>query len=190
MNKIIDFHCTYDNSAGVNKDAVKNTDLKFPVAYKRWDHMAELAWVMKEYEHATFCELPFCHTLEGEALGGSINYGDENCGPRVKDYICTTAEELLSLPEIDYTKGRMAEVLKACKYLREKGEDVVLEISGPFTILNVLIDPCIIFKIFRKDPDSMKKIFYKLHQEILRFVQESLKAGVTMISYADAAGGT
>ncbi|MEL7565762.1 MAG: uroporphyrinogen decarboxylase family protein [Dehalobacterium sp.] len=189
MSKIVDFHCTYDNSAGVSKDAVKNTDLKFPEAYQRWDLMAQLALVMKEFEHATFCELPFCHTLEGEALGGSINYGDENCGPRVKDYICTMAEEILSLPEIDYTKGRIAEVLKACKFLREKGEDVVLEISGPFTILNVLIDPRVIFKILRKDPDSMKEIFAKLHKEILCFVEEGLRAGANMISYADAAGG-
>lgn len=104
--KLADFRCTYDNSSGVSKDPVKNTDLKFPEAYKSWDLMTELALVMKEFEHATFCELPFCHTLEREALGGSINYGDENCGPRVKDYICTTAEEILCLPEIDYTKGR------------------------------------------------------------------------------------
>jgi uroporphyrinogen-III decarboxylase len=122
-------------------------------------------------------------------MGGIINLGDENIGPRVKDYICTTAKEILDLPEIDYTKGRISETLKACKYLREKGENVVLYISGPFTIMNGLIDPRHIFKIFKKDPEVMKDIFDKFQNEILRFMEEAQKAGVNMISYADSSGG-
>ena len=189
MSKIIDFHCTYDNSVGVSSAVTRNTDLKFPEAYKAWDSMAELAIAIKAHDNASFCELPFCHTLEGEALGGIINYGDENIGPRAKDYICTNAEELLNLQDIDFTKGRIAEVLKACKYLREKGEDVVLYVSGPFTILNVLIDPRHIFKIFKKNPDAMQKIFDKLQKEILCFIEEAQKSGVNMISYGDSTGG-
>ncbi|AKL95701.1 methylcobalamin:coenzyme M methyltransferase [Clostridium aceticum] len=189
MSKMIDFECTYDNSVGMSKEIAEKTSLKFPQAYKSWDSMAQLAIAVKERDHASFCELPFCHTLEGEALGGNINYGDENIGPRAKDYICTTAEEILNLPEIDYTIGRIAEVLKACKYLREEGENVVLYISGPFTIMNVLIDPRHIFKIFKKNPEAMKAILDKFRSEILRFVKEAEKSGVNMISYGDSTGG-
>lgn len=189
MSKIIDFKCNYDNSVGINKEVTAKTGLKFPEAYKHWDSMAQLAIELKNYDNSTFCELPFCHTLEGEALGGIINYGDENIGPRGKEYICTTAEDILNLPEIDYSKGRIAEVLNACKDLRSKGEDVVLCISGPFTILNILIDPRHVFKIFRKNPEAMKDILHKLKGEILRFVEEAQKIGVNMISYADSTGG-
>ena len=189
MNKIADFHCTYDFSAGISKEAVKDTGLKFPETHQSWDRMAELALVLKNFEGATFCELPFCHTLEGEALGGIINYGDENSGPRTKEYICATVEELLSLPEIDYTRGRISEVLQACKYLKEKGEDVILDISGPFTILNVLMETRLIFKFLRKDPEGIQAVFDKLRLETLRFVEAGRRAGVCMFSYADAAGG-
>lgn len=189
MSKIIDFKCTYDNSVGINKEVTQKLDLQFPEAYKHWDSMVTLAEELKKYDNSNFCGLPFCHTVEGEAMGGIINLGDENVGPRAKDYICTTAEELLNLPEIDYTKGRISEVLKACKYLRDKGENVLLYISGPFTIMNVLIDPRHIFKIFRKDPDTMKAIFDKFQKELLRFVEEAKKVGVNMISYADSSGG-
>ncbi len=188
MNKIIDFKCTYDNLIGMNKVITQNSNLKFPEAYKNWGSMAQLAIALKKHNNATYCEIPFCHTLEGEALGGIINYGDENIGPRAKDYLCTTAEEILSLPEIDYETGRIAEVLKACKYLREQGENVVLYISGPFTILDILIDPRHLFKIFRKRPEVMKEIFTKLQNEIVRFVQEAQKVGVNLISYGDSTG--
>ena len=189
MGKMIDFKCTYDNSIGIYKEITEKMDLQFPEAYKHFDSMAMLSEELKKYDKAVFCELPFCHTVEGEAMGGSINYGDENIGPRAKDYICTTAEEILALPEIDYSKGRISEVLKACKYLREKGENVVLYVSGPFTIMNVLIEPRHIFKIFKKNPEAMKDIFNKFQSEILRFIAEAQKSGVNMISYGDSSGG-
>ncbi len=189
MSKIIDFKCTYDNSIGIYEEVTKDMDLQFPEAYKHWESMAILSEELKKHDKAIFCELPFCHTTEGEAMGGSINYGDEKIGPRAKDYICTTAEELLALPEIDYSKGRISEVLKACKYLREKGENVVLYVSGPFTIMNVLIEPRHVFKIFKKNPEAMKDIFNKFQNEILRFIAEAQKSGVNMISYGDSSGG-
>ncbi|WIV12941.1 uroporphyrinogen decarboxylase family protein [Proteiniborus sp. MB09-C3] len=189
MSKITDFQCTYDYTTGIGSIFKENTDLKFPEAYKEWEAMTQLAIAIKERDNAKFCELPFCHTLEAEALGGIINYGDENIGPRVKEYICTTAEELLRLPEIDFTKGRIAEVLKACRYLREKGEDIILYVSGPFTILNTLMDAIHIFKILKKNPEAMHRIFEKLQNEILRFIEEALKSGVNMISYGDSTGG-
>lgn len=189
MSKIIDFKCTYDNSVGINKEVTQKANLQFPEAYKHWNSMALIAEELKKHDKANFCGLPFCHTVEGEAMGGIINLGDENTGPRAKDYICTTAQELLNLPEIDYTKGRISEVLKACKHLRGKGENVLLYISGPFTIMDVLIDPRHVFKIFRKDPETMQAIFDKFQKELLRFVEEAQKAGVNMISYADSSGG-
>ncbi len=189
MSKIIDFQCTYINSLGINKEAVKGLNIEFPQAYKTWQGLTQLALALKDYDKTEFCELPFCHTVEGEALGGHVNYGDENAGPRGKDYICTTAEELLDLPEIDYSRGRVAEVLKACKYLLDNGEQVVLYISGPFTILNILMEPRHIFKIFHKKPEQMKLIFDKLQREMLRYVKAAQQAGVTMFSYGDSTGG-
>lgn len=189
MNKILDFKCTYDNSVGISKEITQKLDLQFPEAYKHWDSMALLSKESKEHDNSNFCGLPFCHTVEGEAMGGIINLGDENTGPRAKDYICTTPQEILNLPEMDFNKGRISEVLKACRYLHDNGENVVLYISGPFTIMNVLIDPRYVFKVFRKDPDTMQAIFDKFQKELLRFVEEAKKSGVNMISYADSSGG-
>lgn len=189
MAKIVDFNCTYDNSAGINEEITKNLNLSFPHAYKYCDTMAAISKELRKYDKADFCELPFCHTVEGEAMGGIINYGNEKIGPRAKEYICKTAEEVLNLPSIDFTKGRIYEVLKACRKLRNEGENVVLEISGPFTILNVLMDARYVFKIFKKQPEEMQKIFDKFQREILRFIDEAQKSGANLISFADSSGG-
>lgn len=189
MAEIKDFNCTYGNSVGISAEVTKGLALTFPEAYMYADTMATLAKALKEHDGAAFCELPFCHTVEAEAMGGIINYGNERTGPRAKEYICLKPEEILDLPEIDFETGRIHEVLVACKALREQGEQVVLEVSGPFTILNVLIDARYVFKAMRKRPELMKEVFWKLGNEVYRFIEEAKKYGVQMISYADSSGG-
>lgn len=189
MGEIKDFNCTYDNSAGINGEVTEGLHLEFPDAYMHWETMAEIAKALKNHDGASFCELPFCHTVEAEALGGIINYGNDKTGPRAKEYICTSVEELLELPEIDFSAGRIHEVLLACQELKNQGEHVVLQVSGPFTILNVLIDAKYVFKAMRKNSDVMKEVFWKLGNEILRFMKEAEEYGVNLISYADSSGG-
>ena len=189
MGDIKDFHCTYDNSVGISGEVTDGLDLTFPDAYMHWDTMAKLSKALKEHDNASFCELPFCHTVEAEAMGGIINYGNETTGPRAKEYICTAVEELLELPEIDFSQGRIHEVLLACKALREQGEHVVLQVSGPFTILNVLIDAKYVFKGWRNKSEIMKEVFWKFGNQILKFMEEAKKYDVDLISYADSSGG-
>lgn len=189
MSKIVDFKCTFQNSVGINENVTKKLDLKFPDAYLYGDTMAEVALAIKEYDGASFCELPFCHTVEAEAIGGIVNYGDEKAGPRAKEYICKKPEEILELKQIDVNSGRLSETLKACKILRDKGENVVLEVAGPFTIMNVLIDPVYVYKAMRKKPELMKEVFWRLGRDVLTIVEEAKKCGVNMISYADSSGG-
>lgn len=189
MEKIVDFKCTYNNSAGINEEVTRNLKLSFPKAYKHCETMTLIAKELKKHDNAAFCELPFCHTLEGEAMGGIINYGDEKIGPRAKEYVCKSTEDVLNLKSIDFTKGRISEVLKACTCLRNEGENIILEVSGPFTILNILMDATRVFKIFRKEPEKMKQIFDKFQNEILNFIEEGQRAGANLISFADSSGG-
>lgn len=189
MGEMKDFQCTYENSAGISGEVTEGLNLTFPDAYLHWDTMAALSKALKEHDNAAFCELPFCHTVEAEAMGGIINYGNEMTGPRAKEYICTAPEELLKLPEIDFSAGRIHEVLMACKMLRGEGEHVVMQVSGPFTILNVLIDAKYVFKAMRKKPELMKEVFQKLGGEIFKFMEEAKRYGADLISYADSSGG-
>ena len=189
MGEIKDFNCTYDNSAGIRSEVTKGLGLTFPDAYCHCDTMVTLSKVMKEKDGAAICELPFCHTLEAEAMGGNINLGNEFAGPRAGGYVCTDVEEILNLPDMDFSKGRIHETLLACKKLREQGEHVVFEVSGPFTILNVLIDARYVFKGMRKKPEVMEKVFWKLGDQILKYMELVKEHGGDLISYADSSGG-
>ena len=73
------------------------------------------------------------------------------------------------LPEIDFTKGRMAETLKACQMLRDEGEHVAIEITGPFAFMNVFMDVKYIFKALRKEKDAFFEVCDHLGRQLIRF---------------------
>lgn len=189
MKKILDFNCTFLDLAGIPPEISTQLNLTFPEAYQTAENMTKIAVCIQVYKQNPFCILPFCHTIEGEALGGEVNYGNGEVGPRAKSYRYDKAEQLLELPEIDFDSGRIAEVLRACKNLREQNHNVMLEISGPFNILNGLIDAEVVLKTLRKQPDVMEQVFDNLWRQLVNYVKTAKENKVNIIGYADSLGG-
>ena len=121
-------------------------------------------------------------------MGADINYGDANTGPRARNLICTSAEDMLGLPEIDFSCGRIREVLEACRILEQEGEHVCLEIVGPWTQMQSLMESRTVFKMYRKDPETTLAIMNKLGEQLLAYVDNARECGVEIITYSDSAG--
>lgn len=183
---IRDFVCK-QQAAQLPPAVVQDERISFPAAYCRRDEMVRLAEAVKTASGAPVCILPFCHTVEAEALGAHITYGDQHCGPRAGQLVCSSIEEFFALPKADCSTGRIAEVLAACKLLSERGETVILEISGPLTILNALMEPHLIFRALRKQPQQMNAVWEILSDLLLDYVLRAEKAGA-IISFADPIG--
>lgn len=188
MAAITEYRCTYSNSVGISAEVTSGLGLSFPDAYMHSDTMQVLAKAIKKHDGADFCLLPFCRTVEAEAMGAVLNYGDENTGPRAKDPICSSVQDVLALPDIDFGRGRICEVLDACRQLKSDGETVCLEVTGPFTMLNALMEPRLVFKAYRKDREGMLQVFDKLGSQLLRYIEEGRKAGVDVFIFSDSAG--
>lgn len=189
MAEIRDYVCQPEEEVKLEKEELQRLGLSLPDAHQHKETLALMAKALKKKGGSPFCELPFDHMVEAEAMGADVNYGDDKTGPRVKDYRCRSMEEVLQLPDIDFQRGRIREVLGACKLLKEAGENVLLEVSGPFTILNGLIDPKYVFKDMRKQPERAGAVFEKLCRNMLAFIRESKEAGADLLSYSDSSGG-
>jgi len=188
MAKILDYHCGYDNGAGLGTWAEKNPVLQFPQAYLQRTMIAELASTIRKQENAAYCLLPFCHTLEAEALGANIYLGDGLTTPRARQPLCGSLSEVLKLT-MDFSNSRLQETLAACRVLKVEGETVLFQISGPLTVLNSLVPSELVFRAFRKEPDLLLQIFRKIGWDILQLAILAEEAGAELISYADPMGG-
>lgn len=186
---IKDFSCSHNSGSGtISPQLAREKKLKFPLTYENWELMETLALLKKEESKSSFCLLPFCTSLEAEAFGGDVVFSNSLDVPRISNYKYSSLEQILNIPSIDLTNGRIDQVLRACKSLSDKGEITVLEVSGPITILANLLDIRLIMKSWRKDRDRLFQVFNKLGDFIVDFSQMGLKSGVNIICYADPTG--
>ena len=180
--------CGHRDMAALPEELLARLGLTYAAVHTHAPAMARLALARKAGADRALCVLPFCCTLEAEALGASIRLGDAVAGPRAGAFVCASLRDVLALPPMDLDAGRIAQVLAACGMLAREGETVALEISGPLTILNWLMDLATVFKEWRRDESLMRDVLARLDGELRLFALTAAKRGVLAVSFADPVG--
>jgi len=187
MNKLEEFVCKSDDNETIPKELIHSGKVILPNAHMNSKAITNLAILLKQQRKDIFCFIPFCTTVEAEAMGAIVNLGDENFGPRIKNYRFSSLEELESMNNIDFTTGRIKEVLESVRMLNNSGEAPCLKVCGPFTILSYLIDPKVLFKALRNNKDRVQRIIRNIESNIVSYILEGIRMGAKMISYSDPA---
>lgn len=184
----INFICKGDGFEEIPRHILERANLSLPKAHTNKGDIAVLSKeIAREYKD-NICKVPFCVTVEAEALGAKINLGDNIYGPRVNEYVFDTIEELKSIREIDLFSGRIKEVLDAIETLSNEGETVCLNVEGPFTIVSSLIKSNTFYKELRKNKGTIDEILEKIKKSIVKYCIEGIRKGAKIISYGDPAG--
>jgi len=180
--------CGHLDAAGQDAGLVRELGLTCPEVHTDGPAMARLARAVRQRDGAAVCRLPFCCTVEAQALGAAIRLGDAAAGPRPGPPVRAGLAEILAGPSLDPSRGRPAQVLAACAALAAVGEPVVLEIAGPMTILSALADLTAILKDWRRDAALMAAVLGRLLEELAGYAREAGRRGVALVSLADPAG--
>lgn len=149
--------------------------------------IATLSKTLKAYKNSPYCELPFCHTVEAEAFGSTVEF-DHKLGNRIERYAIDDINLIEDMGNLDLSKGRIAEVLKAVDILKKDGKNVVLDITGPVTLGTTIIESNLFFRTTRKDIDKANRLLKLIENSTVYYILEAIKNGVDVISYADPAG--
>ncbi|MGH4125019.1 MAG: uroporphyrinogen decarboxylase family protein [Clostridium sp.] len=188
MDNKLDFKCAGDNLEEIPKEIIGSLKLKFPEIHNNSKDMVKLSIELKKHNSDSLCRLPFCVTVEAEALGADIKLGDEKIGPRVNKYAFNDLEELKNIKQIEFTKGRIGRVLSAVESLSSQGEITVLNVVGPMTIISSLMDPVVFYKGIRKNREIIDDFIRVIEDSIVNYILEGFKKGASIISYGDPAG--
>lgn len=179
------FKCNQNDNENIPMEIIDNTHLKFPDLHTNSKDIAYVSQNLKLYKNDSICKVPFCTTVEAEAMGANIKLGDEKNCPRISNYAYKDINELLDIEDISLERGRIKEVLDSISILKNKGEIVVLNVCGPFTILSLLIDSKYIYKALRKDKSTVENILDKIENNIVKYVKKAIENKVDIISYSD-----
>ncbi len=130
--------------------------------------------------------VPFDMTVESEPLGACVDWGDKELEPRVTQYSEVSIEEIISVRHVEpFAEKRMATTLEAIGKLKNRDIPVIGNVTGHFSTATSVIDPLVIFKMLRNDPEKAAGFFKFINDYSIIYAREMVKAGADVIAVSD-----
>ncbi len=186
MDKI--YNCNSNDNEKIPDMVMKNLKLGFSDVHFDGLKMAALSKAIEEYHQDIICRIPFSNTIEAESLGAEVKFSRPDIQARIGKFNIESLEDIFKLGEMNLNKGSVFETLMAAKHLREEGKIVCLQVEGPFTIANQLMDSSFFYKSLVKEKEAMMHLFQIIEKGILNYIEQAVLNGVSIISYADPSG--
>jgi [methyl-Co(III) methanol-specific corrinoid protein]:coenzyme M methyltransferase len=133
------------------------TGAAWPEAHQLADPMARLAAGAHDVLGFDAVRVPYCQTIESEALGSTVKYAGREGVPRIDQHAYHLGDEP-SYPRDFLSRGRIPELIGAVRLLKERfGDEVAVmgNIVGPFSIAANIIGITEVLKASFKKPDSL-----------------------------------
>ncbi len=181
------FKCKANEVEAIDSNILEKLNVTYEEANNDASMMAALSRRISEQKGFDYCRLPFCHTVEAEAFGSKVIF-DSELGNRISGYSIDGIDFICELPEIDLNSGRISEVLDAITILKQCGEKVVLDVTGPISTATSVMDSRLFYRFLRKDKENADKFLQKIEDGIVDFMLEGIRRGTDVISYADPTG--
>lgn len=174
----------------ITADLMKSTDIWWPQAHTDADLMAKLAGA--SYEQGCFenTGVPFCMTVEAEAMGAEVTLGTGLFEPHVEQYAMESVSQWRELPQPDFYSGRGNVVLNALRLLSRNYPQVpaVGNITGPLSIAGSLMEPTVLYRELRKKREDAHAFLDFITRQAIRFANAQILAGADVIAISDPGG--
>ena len=172
------------NSTATQQQA-KALQVPWPLFHQKSEEMAKMARGAYEILGFDAVRLPFCQTIEAEALGCEVIY---------KGFIPRNGEAIYQIddspqfPEDFLKRGRIPELLEAVQLLKQyvDGEALVLAgVVGPLTIARALLDSIPLLKASIKTPEKIVPFLEVGKKAVIQLSSALLKSGAEAIIIED-----
>ncbi|MDR2795897.1 MAG: methylcobamide--CoM methyltransferase [Spirochaetaceae bacterium] len=169
-------------------DVMEKGGHTLPEAHHDGGLMSALAEDVSAYTGFENFGLPFCMTVEPEALGGSVDYGSLKCEPKIAREIFARAEAAWYCEKGAIARSkRGGEVLKAVNILSEKHPDipVIGSLTGPVSSAASLVEQFAFFKDLYRDKENSHKFLSYVTDQLIDWALLMIECGASVISIAD-----
>jgi [methyl-Co(III) methanol-specific corrinoid protein]:coenzyme M methyltransferase len=174
------------NSAIV--DVMEKTGHTLPSSHHSGDLMENLSYDVYQYTGFENFGIPFCMTIEAEALGSPIDYGSLKCEPRIAREPFNSTLDVHYLPPGAILKNNRARVLINAVYsLSKKYPDipVIGSLTGPVSLSASLVDPMTFLKDLRKNHEASHRLLSYVSDQLIDYARLIVENGVSAVTIAD-----
>lgn len=149
--------------------------------------MSRVALGVRELTGIENLGVPFCMTVEAEAMGAKITMDSRESEPRVADYPLKTLAGFESLSKLNHTSLRMGGVVEAIQRLSglTSPYPIIANLTGPVSLATSLIEPMVFYKAMGKTPALANAFMQFLTENLIIFGRLMLKAGAQILTISD-----
>jgi [methyl-Co(III) methanol-specific corrinoid protein]:coenzyme M methyltransferase len=169
-------------------DVMEKTGHTLPAAHHSAELMESLAYDVYQNTGFENFGIPFCMTVEAEALGSAVNFGSLKCEPKIDHEPFPSAGKVNFLPNDAILKNKRANaVITAVYNLSKKNPDipVIGSLTGPVSLAASIVDPMTFLKDLRKDKESSHRVLNYVSDQLIEYARHIVDNGVSAISIAD-----
>lgn len=172
------------------KEIMEQSNCSWPQAHMDADKMAGLAYALNQAGGFENYGVPFCMTVEAEAMGATVNMGNLLCEPHVVDSPLESSARIDLLKPLDISSGRPKVVIDAIKILKAQNTDVPIigNLTGPVSTAGILVDMSVLMKEFRKKPLEAERLMLFIVDNLIAFGQSQIAAGADAICISEPSG--
>ena len=162
----------------------------FPEAHYEADKMAALAKAVYDKGFFENYGVPFCMSVESEAMGAEVTMGRKEIEPHITGYAIFDVKDYKQVTPIDLESGRAKTVIDAIKILKSYGDDVPIvgNLVGPVSVASSVMEPVKYYKQLRKERQLSHEYMDFITDELIRFGLAQVEAGADVIAIADPSG--
>lgn len=174
----------------VTTELMEVSGVSWPEAHLNPEMMANLAIASYKNECFENVGVPFCMTIEAEAMGAEVTLGTKIFEPHVTGYAFDSIKDWKKLSRMDLTKGRAKVVLDAIRIIKSQNLDapIIGNITGPISVASSVIEPVNFYKSMRKDNKTVHEYMTFITEEIIEFANAQIEAGADIIVISDPSG--
>jgi len=167
------------------------TGFSWPAAHRDASLMAGLALNMQRATGVDNVGVPFCMTVEAEALGAEVNYGSAEVQPRVVREPLTDIGEVGKLERLAGTQGdRRPVVLEAIRLLRAQAPEVAVvgTVVGPVSLAGQVLEAGLLLRAMRRQPAQVHELLRRCAALVTEFALDQIAAGADAMMIAEPTG--
>lgn len=132
--------------------------------------------------------IPFCMTVEAEALGSAIDFGSLKCEPKIAKEVFASVNDVVYKEEGAIVKSKRAgTVFETISSIAKTEPDIPIigSITGPLSTAASVVDPMQFLKELRKAKDNAHRFVDYVTNQLIDYAKYMIDNGANVISIAD-----
>lgn len=168
-------------------EAMQSLSAAWPQCHCDAGEMSRLALGVRALAGIENIGVPYCMTVEAEAMGAKVCLGSLESEARVIGYPLDDLKQFESLPCLSRGSTRLTSVQEAIEILHAADQPypIIANLTGPVSLATSLIEPMIFYKAMGKDPALVHAFMVFLSENLIAFGRKMLLAGAQILTISD-----